>query len=82
MPGKMEFEFRFGSGGNQGAAPRDAESPMRILILGDFSGRESRGIVETGDLLASRPILRVDVDTPTERNLESNRSKWSTRRTL
>ncbi len=35
---------------------------MRILVLGDFSGRQNRGIVEPGSGLSGRPILKVDVD--------------------
>lgn len=35
---------------------------MRILLLGDFSGRANRSVVETGPALAKRPIRRVDVD--------------------
>ena len=36
--------------------------PMRILILGDFSGRTNRGLTEAGDALAERPVVSIDVD--------------------
>ena len=43
------------------AAP-DADSPFRILVLGDFSGRESRGLLDPGDLGFDRRPVRVDRD--------------------
>lgn len=47
---------------SQPAAVLETETPFRILILGDFSGRAHRGLCETGAALARRPILRVDRD--------------------
>ncbi|MEO0387092.1 MAG: type VI secretion system contractile sheath large subunit [Pseudomonadota bacterium] len=35
----------------------------RIAILGDFSGRAARGIVEGGDALAARRPIPLDIDT-------------------
>ncbi len=46
----------------QPAAVLDAETPFRILLLGDFTGRANRGLCETGPALARRPTLRVDRD--------------------
>ncbi len=43
-------------------ARRDGGSPFRILVLGDFSGRESRG-VDPADLGFVRRPVRVDRDT-------------------
>jgi type VI secretion system protein ImpC len=40
----------------------DPETPFCIAILGDFSGRESRGILEIGSALASRRAVLVDRD--------------------
>ena len=40
----------------------DADTPFRVAILGDFSGRGSRGIVETGRTLVNRRPIRVDRD--------------------
>ena len=45
--------------------PADAEAErkkFRIAILGDFSGRASRGALETGDALAGRRPIKLDVD--------------------
>ena len=38
------------------------ETPFRIAILGDFSGRGNRGVVETGAALAVRRARQVDRD--------------------
>ncbi|MDQ3950051.1 MAG: type VI secretion system contractile sheath large subunit [Gemmatimonadota bacterium] len=40
--------------------------PFRIGLLGDFSGRANRGVVETGRALAARRPLRVDRDNVDE----------------
>lgn len=42
------------------------DTPFRIAVLGDFSGRASRGIVETGRALAARRPVRVDRDNVDE----------------
>jgi len=38
------------------------ETPFRIAILGDFSGRANRGLSESGDALANRRPLLIDRD--------------------
>ena len=55
MPGHFEFDFGFGRAGQ----PRDDDEPMRLLVLGDFSGKPAA----ERPPLANRPIARVDVDT-------------------
>jgi len=40
----------------------DRETPFRIAILGDFSGRANCGLSERGDALASRRALMIDRD--------------------
>ena len=40
----------------------EPETPFRIAILGDFSGRASRGLSEPGSALAGRRLLPVDRD--------------------
>ena len=40
----------------------DPETPFCIALLGDFSGRESRGILEIGSSLANRRAVLVDRD--------------------
>jgi type VI secretion system ImpC/EvpB family protein len=51
----MEFDLAFGRPGRQ----RDEDEPMRMLVLGDFSGRPASERAP----LADRRALRVDVDT-------------------
>lgn len=36
---------------------------FRLAILGDFSGRAARGVLETGDALANRRAILLDPDT-------------------
>ncbi|MEM9903119.1 MAG: type VI secretion system contractile sheath large subunit, partial [Pseudomonadota bacterium] len=35
---------------------------FRIAVFGDFTGRSSRGVIETGEALATRPAIPLDVD--------------------
>ena len=42
--------------------PFAEDMPFRIAVLGDFSGRANRSIVETGRALATRRPLRIDRD--------------------
>lgn len=60
-----EFEFRFGSAGRGQGTPRRREDgdAMRILVMGDFSGRGARGEMETGAALAGREVFEVDVES-------------------
>lgn len=57
MPGRMEFEFDLG----RAARPQETgrrRGPMRLLVLGDFSGRPAA----ERPPLADRPTQRVDQD--------------------
>ena len=40
----------------------DPETPFRIAILGDFSGRANRGLSESGEALANRRPILIDRD--------------------
>jgi type VI secretion system protein ImpC len=53
----MEFEFDLG--GRPTGRQREETAPMRLLVLGDFSGKPAAERAP----LASRPTHRVDVDT-------------------
>ena len=64
----MEFELTFGKGPR---APRSADATFRILVMGDFDGRSSRGLVQP---LANRAPVRVDLDT-IDRFLEGLRAQ-------
>lgn len=56
MPGGLNFDFTFG--GAPRATRREPDSPLRILVLGDFSGRN-----QPDDDLARRPVRRIDLDS-------------------
>lgn len=53
--------FEFNPGAAHAPAPTDPGQPMRILVMGDFSGRASRGL-DDGAGLATRAIHRIDID--------------------
>ncbi len=40
----------------------DPEAPFHVALLGDFSGRGNRGIVETSSALTSRHVYPIDRD--------------------
>jgi type VI secretion system ImpC/EvpB family protein len=69
MPGRLEFDLSFG----RPPGRREESTPMRLLLLGDFSGKPP------GDrpALASRPIHRVDID-----NLETVMKRLDPRVTM
>ena len=54
MPGRLEFDLGFGRTG----PPRDDGEPMRLLVLGDFSGKAAADRPP----LAHRPTQQVDID--------------------
>lgn len=61
MAGSMEFNFAIRPTGSGPAGRGAAQAqPMRILLIGNFSGRQG---VAAAASLATRPTLRVDVDT-------------------
>jgi type VI secretion system protein ImpC len=62
MPGRIDFEVSLSAAGDtRDGVPRRSET-MRILVLGDFSGRRNRRLESTADL-AGRPIMAVDLDS-------------------
>lgn len=59
----MRFDCNFGSLGSAKRAKQNSgDGPFRIALLGDFSGRALAGQLETGDELAKRKPIRVDLD--------------------
>jgi type VI secretion system protein ImpC len=60
QPDAPEFIVRVGHGSE--AAEPLSDSPFCVAVLGDFSGRANRGVVEAGPELAGRQPLRVDRD--------------------
>ena len=61
----MPYKPSFGTIRNAGEpieAPRP-ESPFRIAVLSDFSGRQNRGEIGSSEEIASRHLMRVSRDT-------------------
>ena len=57
----LGYDVNFGT---IAARPRPSPGPaFRLAVLGDFSGRASKGVIETGAKLMARKPLRVDADT-------------------
>lgn len=71
MAGRVEFEYATET---QPVYRARRAGAMRILVLGDFSGRANRGVLEHGAGLADRPLSPVDVD-----NFETNLFRFAPR---
>jgi type VI secretion system protein ImpC len=61
MAGRLEFEFKF-RGQKRPPSFGSGEARLRLLLMGDFSGRGGRGASEPTPDLARRPLLRIDLD--------------------
>src|SRR5262245_15936985 len=61
--GKIDVGLTTSMGAAEGTPSE--ETPFRVLLLGDFSGRASRGVREPGQLAARKPI-RIDRDNSDE----------------
>src|SRR5688572_30606369 len=59
MPARMKLDYQLGSAPARAARRVDAETPMRILVIGDLSGRGERSVED----FAKRRPLPVDIDT-------------------
>jgi len=57
-----ELDFKIVASMEETRGVPKPETPFRILIMGDFSGRENREISASGAALASRRALEVDRD--------------------
>lgn len=58
---RTSFDFNLGTSPARDACRREPESPLRILVIGDFSGRGTGAVGDVGDYATRRP-LRVDID--------------------
>jgi len=58
MPGRLEFDLGFGRPGRS----REESEPMRLLVMGDFSGKAAAERAP----LATRPTHKVDIDNLAE----------------
>ena len=61
MPGRIDFEVNLSAASDSSPEVLRRSETMRILVLGDLSGRANRGL-ETTAGLAERPVLAVDLD--------------------
>jgi type VI secretion system protein ImpC len=61
-PSFGEIHLDVTAGREQQRLRPEPETPFRIAILGDFSGRANRGLLESGDALASRRPRLIDRD--------------------
>jgi type VI secretion system protein ImpC len=61
MPGKIGFEINLGAARDPRSGVPRRRQTMQVLVLADLSGRRNRGVETTSDL-ASRPVLRLDLD--------------------
>jgi type VI secretion system protein ImpC len=61
MAGRTEFQFQFG-GKKPGPISGSGGARLRLLLVGDFSGRAARGASEPAPDLARRPLVPIDLD--------------------
>jgi type VI secretion system protein ImpC len=57
-----DVQLDVAAGPERSTEEADSETPFRIVILGDFSGRANRGLLETGEALANRSPILIDRD--------------------
>ena len=57
------IDVRLEAGADPRPARAEEDAPFRILLAADFSGREARGLVDTGAALGDRKAFRVDLDS-------------------
>jgi type VI secretion system protein ImpC len=57
----VSFDVVLGAAGGPARRTPDHDDALRVLVLGDFSGRSNRGALSPGDL-GARPVLPLDVD--------------------
>ncbi len=62
MPRQYEFIFKFGKVLPESSLRSTPDRAMRILMLGDFSGRSNQWKIGNAERLSSRSIMPVDVD--------------------
>lgn len=62
MPKRLQIDFTFGKNQEGLSSRQHTNDTMRILIMGDLSGRGNSGLKEYGDKLAKASIVSIDVD--------------------
>ena len=62
MAARSEFKFSFARPEVQSTNSRDADSPLKILVLGNFSGHGFAPDLLARSPLGQRPAVRIDID--------------------
>ena len=62
MAGRLEFNFRFGRPQNQSNPSPEDDTPLRILVLGNFSGADITADRQPRLPLLQRKVSRIDID--------------------
>lgn len=62
MPTRMDFDVELGRPGRSSEGRRGLQGPMRILILGDLTGRETRSDRPPSAGTPARKTFSVDID--------------------
>ncbi len=60
--GRLEFNTRVPAAEAKPVRQISRQGPLHILVMGDFSGRNNRGVLEVGADLAERPLVPIDID--------------------
>ena len=58
-----QFELNLESQPAEASAAPTRETPFRLLVIGDFSGRHNRGVCKASVELAQQPTYSIDPDT-------------------
>jgi len=61
MPSRVGFDFEVTLGPKRERSRAGEQTAMRILVIGDFSARSSRGVAAVGELATRKP-LAIDID--------------------
>jgi predicted component of type VI protein secretion system len=78
MPGRSsygEIHIDVTAGSERVQAQPELETPFRISLLGDFSGRGNRQLIEIGEAMANRRPTLIDRHVPVVGG-EDGRNSW------
>lgn len=62
MPGRIEWDSRFGTPGPRPDRRGEDLPTLRVVVLADLRGRSGREAEDPGPPIAQRPLVAVDVD--------------------
>ena len=70
-----EIHLDVTAGSERVQAQPESETPFRIALLGDFSGRGNRQLIEIGEAMANRRPTLIDRHVPVVGG-EDGRNSW------